>query len=84
MPAGSWDPPLPGHLHACLFSPFLSLSGGAPAYPADSVQPREDCDSPLGTKKQGPWERALGSTQKELSVFSLIINMIYIYYKNLR
>lgn len=79
MPAGSWDPPLPGHLHVQVFSPSLSLSGGAPAYPADSVQPREDYDRPLGMKKQ---ERALRSTQKELSVFSLIINMIYIYYKN--
>lgn len=55
-----------------------------PAYPADSIQLREDYDRTLGAKKQGPWERALGSTQKELSVFSLIINMIYIYYKNLR
>ena len=59
---------------------FLHLS----AYPADSIQLREDCDRPLGAKKQGLWERVLGSTQKELSVFSLIINMIYIYYKNLR
>lgn len=69
----------------CLFSPSLELSGGAPAYPGDFLQPRVDCDGPLGTKKQGCWEKALGSSlKKNFLSFSFIINMIYAYYKNFK